>query len=56
LHGILQVGGDLFGERDHQVSVQGGGNTGEGVETVAGAAALLETGDDRLRGAHPLIA
>ncbi len=34
--------------------VQRGGDAGELVDAVAGAAALLESGDDRLGGAHAL--
>jgi len=36
------------------VPVQRGGDAGELVDAVSGAAALLESGDDRLGGAHAL--
>lgn len=41
LDGVGELGGHVFGERDHQVSVQGGSDAGEGVDPVAGAAAFL---------------
>ena len=54
LDGVLELGGDLLGERDDEVAVKGGGHSGEGVDAVARSPAFLETGDHRLGGAHPL--
>src|SRR5690606_34902721 len=54
LNGVLEVRGDLLGERNDEVPVEGGGDPGEGVDAVACSSAFLEPGDDRLGGAHPL--
>ena len=35
LDGVLELGGDLLGERHDQVPVEGGGDPGEGVDAVA---------------------
>ena len=54
LHGVLQAAGDRLREGHDEVAAERGGDAGEGVEPVAGAAAFLEAGDDGLGGAHPL--
>ena len=41
-------------ERAHEVAAECGGEAGQGVDAVPGAASFLEAGDDRLGGAHPL--
>jgi hypothetical protein len=46
LDGILQTSRDLLGEGHDEVPVECFGDAGEGVETVAGAAAFLQAGDD----------
>jgi hypothetical protein len=42
LDGVLEAGGHLLGERHDEVAVEGGGDAGEGVEAVLGAASFLE--------------
>src|SRR5699024_3951573 len=54
LNSVLEVRGDLLGERNDEVPVERSGDPGEGVDAVTCSPALLEPGDDRLGGAHPL--
>ena len=39
LDGVVEVVGDVRGERDDEVAAEGVGDASEGVESVAGAAA-----------------
>ena len=54
LHCVAELAGRLRGKRQHEVSVQPGGDAGEGVDSVSCSAALLEARDHRLGRAHAL--
>ena len=54
LHCVAELAGRLRGKRQHEVSVQPGGDAGEGVDSVSCSAALLKARDHRLGRAHAL--
>jgi len=51
---VLELGGNLLGERDDEVPVESRGHAGKGVDAVARSPAFLEPRDHRLGGTHPL--
>ena len=54
MDGVAEVVGNGREERDDEVVAEGVGNADEGVESVAGACAFIEAGDDGLGGTHAL--